>query len=417
MSRKVFEPIVWGYVDASKTHGVGAEYYVAIGTEHWGYKDTTVLKIQMSYDRKRSGRKAVSFPKDISSIETLSDSSDDWNQVCEMVRKIENEFKNGKRGIIKTMAATDFCIICKKDFDKVVKPSKEHIIPEAFGNKSLVTWNVCVECNKKLGNKVDVHLTDFIISKFIRKEMLDKDLQIFPDTMLDDKGDRYRIREDGAKVISKVTDIDKEEGKISVSASTIEEGLKVASKKMKKVFNLSDEAVDEIVADPTRIKRLETQYFNVGTFKLDIELNLIMFRLAVIKIAYEYAIEKLGTEYFKDTDAETLRRYLADAINGQDFDENQCADINNRCHFADGFTGSIEDLCRRVPKEQSDKLFRYLIWIVRDKGNQLVCGIRILNSDALTFSVLLSRNADKYFEGSKRTIMTIITESGEIING
>lgn len=107
MNRKVFEPIVWGYVDASKTHGVGAEYYVAIGTEHWGYKDTTVLKIQMSYDRKCSGRKAVSFPKDISSIDALSDSSDDWNQVCEMVRKVEDEFKNGKRGIIKTMAATD----------------------------------------------------------------------------------------------------------------------------------------------------------------------------------------------------------------------------------------------------------------------------------------------------------------------
>lgn len=93
MARKVFDPFVWGYVDASKTHGAGAEYYVGIGTEHWGYKDVRVLKIQMAYDGKRSGRKAVSFPVE----------SEDWERVCEMVRIVEDRFRREEYGEVSKM--------------------------------------------------------------------------------------------------------------------------------------------------------------------------------------------------------------------------------------------------------------------------------------------------------------------------
>ena len=88
MARKVIDPFVWGYVDASKTHGAGAEYYVGIGTEHWGYKDVKVLKIQMAYHWKRSGRKAVSFPV----------GSDDWMRINEMVEKVKENYFAGKHG-------------------------------------------------------------------------------------------------------------------------------------------------------------------------------------------------------------------------------------------------------------------------------------------------------------------------------
>ena len=79
---------MFGDVDASKTHGEGAEYYVGIGTEHWGYKDVKVLKIQMAYERKRSGRKAVSFPVE----------ADDWMRVCEVVEKVKEKHLVGKHG-------------------------------------------------------------------------------------------------------------------------------------------------------------------------------------------------------------------------------------------------------------------------------------------------------------------------------
>ena len=39
------------------------------------------------------------------------------------------------------------CIICRQEKEK----SDEHIIPEALGNKKLITQRVCEECNNKLG--------------------------------------------------------------------------------------------------------------------------------------------------------------------------------------------------------------------------------------------------------------------------
>ena len=47
--------------------------------------------------------------------------------------------------------------------------SKEHIIPEAMGNSKLITYKVCEECNNRLGSKVDNYLTDYILTKIIRK--------------------------------------------------------------------------------------------------------------------------------------------------------------------------------------------------------------------------------------------------------
>lgn len=90
MKRRVFDPLVWGTVDASKTHGDEVEYFVAIGKEHWGKRETIVLKIQMSYGGKRSGRKAPSFPID----------SDDWNRVINMMQKVKDEYAAGKRGAV-----------------------------------------------------------------------------------------------------------------------------------------------------------------------------------------------------------------------------------------------------------------------------------------------------------------------------
>ena len=49
--------------------------------------------------------------------------------------------------------------------------SKEHIIPEAMGNSKLITYKVCEECNNRLGSKVDNYLTDYILTKIIRKKL------------------------------------------------------------------------------------------------------------------------------------------------------------------------------------------------------------------------------------------------------
>ncbi|MCR5778199.1 MAG: HNH endonuclease [Lachnospiraceae bacterium] len=308
--------------------------------------------------------------------------------------------------------ATDFCIICGDNFDDNTVPSKEHIIPEALGNEKLVTYCVCEKCNNELGSNVDSYLTDYILVKMLRKEKLekDKDLQIFDSDLTDDKGDKYRIRNDGPEVFPKI-DVDKQNAHVHMEVATVEEGIKEARRILKKKFKLEDEQIDEIINDPERFIKGETQYIKPGIFKQDAMMDQARFRLAVIKIAYEYAVEKLGASYTSDPDAAVLRAYLKAGRDGKkDFNDKEYKDISERCHPSDSFTEIMTKACGKIP----DELISYTIWLVNNIGNQLVCGIRILNSNFLTFSVFLSKDARKYM-GSGRTIITIITGDGQII--
>jgi len=47
---------------ASKPHPENTNYVISIGTEMWGSEPHKVLKIQMEYDKKLSGRRSPSYP-------------------------------------------------------------------------------------------------------------------------------------------------------------------------------------------------------------------------------------------------------------------------------------------------------------------------------------------------------------------
>ena len=61
---KVFYPIgAPVFIAASNPHPANTQYRLAIGEEDWGdEKRVPVVKIQMVYDGKVSGRRAPSFP-------------------------------------------------------------------------------------------------------------------------------------------------------------------------------------------------------------------------------------------------------------------------------------------------------------------------------------------------------------------
>ena len=59
------------------------------------------------------------------------------------------------------------CIICG-ELKKENEFNIEHIIPEALGNKSLKIDNVCVNCNSKLGSKVDKYITTGFFMELVR---------------------------------------------------------------------------------------------------------------------------------------------------------------------------------------------------------------------------------------------------------
>lgn len=67
-------------VEASPPHAPGTCYLVSIGYEMWEDGPEEVIKIQMQYSGKVSGRRSPSFPKN----------TDDFVRVAEAVEALES---------------------------------------------------------------------------------------------------------------------------------------------------------------------------------------------------------------------------------------------------------------------------------------------------------------------------------------
>lgn len=308
---------------------------------------------------------------------------------------------------------TPFCIICGASFNNIVKPSKEHIIPEALGNEKLITYCVCEKCNNELGSNVDSYLTDYVLVKIIRRDNLekDKDLQIFDSAMTDDKGDKYRITDQGPEIFPDV-DIDKEKQSVHMKVASLEEGKRVAKEILKSRFKKSADEIEEILSDPSRFIKGETQYAKAGVFKQDAKLNLARFKLAIIKIAYEYAVEKLGESYTTDESASILRAYLKAGREGKKkFTDDEYKIISERCHCVDSFTEITEKTAEEYRNLTGGRKIKYMVYISRDKGNNLICGIRILDTSFLTFTVYLSNDANNYLNGGEGYMALVLDDN------
>lgn len=328
------------------------------------------------------------------------------------MHNLQQNFKGGINVMSKDNC-TQFCIICGENFSDTVKPSKEHIIPEALGNEKLVTYCVCQKCNNDLGSNVDSYLTDYILVKMIRKDNLekDKDLQIFDSALTDDKGDKYRITDQGPKIFPNVN-VDKEKQSVHIEVASINEGKRIAKGILKNKFKKNDDEIEAILSDPSRFIKSETQYAKAGVFKQDANLNLARFKLAAIKIAYEYAVEKLGESYTTDDSATILRAYLKAGREGKkEFTENEYKIISERCHCVDSFTEITEKIAEKYSNYNNVCKIKDIVYISRDSGDNLICCIRILNTNFLTFTVFLSQNASNYLNKGTEYITLILDDN------
>lgn len=293
---------------------------------------------------------------------------------------------------------TQYCIICGKKFDENCKPSKEHIIPEALGNTKLITYNVCTECNNSLGGHVDSYLVSYVLVKIIRSLKLskDKNIRIFDKKMTDDKERTYRT--DGLKLeIAPKVKIDKSSGQAQITTSSVDEGIKIARGILRKTFGKTESEIDAILSDPDKFTHIATRQLQAGTFSINADLDLSRLRLAAIKIAYEFAVEKLGETYTADEYAAVLRAYLKAGRDGKRiFSEKEADDISKRCHCMDSFTKTIADILKPYKEAVNGRSINCIVYLFKNDYNQMLCLIRILDEDLLTFSVLLSENAVDY---------------------
>lgn len=243
------------------------------------------------------------------------------------------------------------CIICKKIKDKK-EESPEHIIPETLGC-SLQISNVCKTCNNKILAKVDAKLVDswpLKIARVIRgiktkngklptfdfgKSMVIKDTQIKAHYIISKGNQSLKYwgkwrEEDTMHLVLEGEDflkIDYEE----LKKKYVIQGIKETSAEInfdkdpvcsEKVMGNVKQKLESIL---DLIKVEEKEELN-PVLQAQRKISIYDHQPAIVKIAFEFAVLKLGEAYAFSDDAEILRKFVLE----EDFEKRKELKVNGR---------------------------------------------------------------------------------------
>ena len=277
----------------------------------------------------------------------------------------------------------DMCIICGS---QIIKPSVEHIIPEAIGGK-LTIRSVCATCNNSLGRLVDDKLVNdgfFVMLRdmFSVKNRDGKTVDPFSHFTFFDM--------DGNKVIHKRSKL---EGKAFIYDGTQAPSVEISENPDNSLhFNISGSDYDSIFQKMRRVTKkqgiemsddqiesLLSQTLNVKMeytkAKTPIMRNNQNYIPCMIKIAYEFACLRLGEQYKQDEYGKRIREYLYGIIQ---------SDSNSKQIVLDDVT--LID-CKAQPRPL------HVLMLKSEDANVYVETSLFLT---VTMKVCVSKNAAKY---------------------
>lgn len=189
------------------------------------------------------------------------------------------------------------CIICHRDN---VELSDEHVIPEAIGGYYHI-YNVCKDCNSKLGDHVDNHLLNHWLIKASRHEHKLKGYSnTVPNPLIGDgelpTGEKVRVEEDedGKLYIhllpsSPIASSDGHQFSIAVDAKDE----KLIPKIQKKVYEKNN-------IDPKKcqiVTKKEIHQIERPEVHMQFAIDLNSYKFGLLKIAYEFAVDKVSGYY------------------------------------------------------------------------------------------------------------------------
>lgn len=273
-----------------------------------------------------------------------------------------------------------FCGLTESDFNQKNCWTVEHIIPEALGNKSLKINNVCKNCNSGLGANVDSYFVNHFFLKMIRQtlEIKGKSGEI-PNAFKEGNDEEGRvIRVDGSFRTTYAPYVEKKGNKIKFSASSKEEIKKMIKKKLYRM-NISENEIQIILKKVDQAKSHYTQPEVI----YDASVNLSRFYLEALKIAFEYAIFKLGEGYLMDSRAIEIQQYLNCAINGGM--KTECKEISGVCLIHTQIVETFKNAGKKC----------HMLVLHADAENRLIVEVILFMTPFLSFSVLVSNDASK----------------------
>ena len=227
------------------------------------------------------------------------------------------------------------CAICRSEG---VQFSVEHVIPEALGGYYVLRDLVCVDCNSKLGDRVDAALVNHWLSKLYRfVHGLRGKAKRVPNpfagqfTLQTDSTKRMQIKmsRDGRLVpyvLPEVThtDLDDERVRVDVSVDATDEAkLDTIVSKIAQRMGIS---ADQVLANAERVRVSDD-----GGLKGSQTVDLRDFKLGLLKIAYEFAVDRVPG-YFESDDA----KHAAELLKEARFD-----DVEQYVNIGDGFDHGV----------------------------------------------------------------------------
>ena len=301
------------------------------------------------------------------------------------------------------------CIICREEKDE----SEEHIIPEALGNKRLITKRVCKECNKKLGANIDDYLTNHPIVKLIRttENLLGKsgkDIKFFSGIEVDeDTGLKYDMKT--GKPVFQPRMISGNDGHIRIEAANVKAGFDYFKKVMKRQ-GYSDEQIDRFCEEAIIG---EAELATPPKFKKDATIDFSKFGLSAIKIAYEYAFSVLGEKYIDD-DVAIL---FAKELKKNAYTTKKEIDVSNELArfvtfpiHGSGVENVLSEIKDNLSKTGLDVL--HIILMIKQNGC-LYCVLNLCMTDVISFAIKVTEKADDY---RTQLPITLILRDGTVFS-
>lgn len=301
------------------------------------------------------------------------------------------------------------CIICREEKDE----SEEHIIPEALGNKKLITKRVCKECNNKLGTNVDNYLTNHLIVKLIRKnEKLfgksGKEIKICSGVETDEETGLEYYMKNGNPIL-KPRMISSSNGHLKIEAANVKDGFDYVKKIMKRK-GYSDEQIDDFCKDAITG---ETKLESPLTFKKDVIIDFSKWGLSAIKIAYEYAFSVLGEKYIDDEVAILFSRELKKNAYSAKQDINVSDELARFVTFPIYGTGIEKPLFKIRENLLKTKLdILHIVFMIKQDGC-LYCILNLCMTDVMSFVIKVTEKADDY---KVRLPITCVFRDGTILD-
>jgi len=208
------------------------------------------------------------------------------------------------------------CIICRKEKDDS-EFSDEHVIPDSLGGYYHI-YTVCKNCNSLLGEKVDNKLVNHIFSKFQRNELMLKGKSgkipnPFEGTHIvendNNRKARVEIDNSGLPIIKLLPTIEVQnennETKIQISIEgNDKKELESMSKKILERRGIKD-STHQISSD------IDIREYK-PILKTEHELDIRDFKIGLLKIAYEFAVDQISN-YFEDSKAIEISNILYNA--------------------------------------------------------------------------------------------------------